>query len=206
MSKKRSLASVLAIAGVLVLPQGSGAQVPRQDSASGSGSTPSSFTGGFDFSATSDPLGGSPSGTASWEQFSAFHFEGTVSCLAVTGNQAVIGVDVDTAASSISFQGFFLTAVDNGPPGSGLDTVDATPTTITSAGDVVPTDCTVGFTRLAQDQVTSGDIVVIDAPPLPTSKDQCKNGGWQSYGVFKNQGDCVSFVATGGKNQPAGAG
>jgi hypothetical protein len=41
------------------------------------------------------------------------------------------------------------------------------------------------------------------APPLPTSKDQCKNGGWRTYGVFKNQGDCVSFVATRGKNQPA---
>jgi hypothetical protein len=38
---------------------------------------------------------------------------------------------------------------------------------------------------------------------LPTTADQCKNGGWQSYGVFKNQGDCVSFVATGGKNPPA---
>jgi hypothetical protein len=36
---------------------------------------------------------------------------------------------------------------------------------------------------------------------LPTSKEQCKNGGWQNYGVFKNQGDCVSFVTTGGKNQ-----
>lgn len=32
-------------------------------------------------------------------------------------------------------------------------------------------------------------------------KDQCKNGGWQSTG-FKNQGDCVSFFATGGKNPP----
>jgi hypothetical protein len=41
-------------------------------------------------------------------------------------------------------------------------------------------------------------------PDLPTDKDQCKKGGWQNFGVFKNQGDCVSFVATGGKNQPAG--
>lgn len=41
-------------------------------------------------------------------------------------------------------------------------------------------------------------------PLLPTSKDQCKNGGWQSFGVFKNQGDCVSSVATGGRNQPTG--
>lgn len=36
----------------------------------------------------------------------------------------------------------------------------------------------------------------------PTSKDQCKNNGWKTYGSFKNQGDCVSFVATNGKNAP----
>ena len=38
-----------------------------------------------------------------------------------------------------------------------------------------------------------------------TSKDQCKNGGWVTFGVFKNQGDCVSFVATGGANPPDGS-
>jgi hypothetical protein len=37
---------------------------------------------------------------------------------------------------------------------------------------------------------------------LPTTKQECKNGGWRNYGVFKNQGDCVSFVATKGKNPP----
>jgi hypothetical protein len=48
------------------------------------------------------------------------------------------------------------------------------------------------------------------ADPAPTSgytKDQCKNGGWQTNfpaGTFKNQGDCVSFFATGGKNPPSG--
>ena len=37
------------------------------------------------------------------------------------------------------------------------------------------------------------------------SKEQCKKGGWRNYGAaFSNQGDCVSFVATGGKKQPAG--
>jgi hypothetical protein len=39
-------------------------------------------------------------------------------------------------------------------------------------------------------------------PLLPTSAAQCKDGGWRSFGVFKNQGDCVSFVATRGKNLP----
>jgi hypothetical protein len=34
----------------------------------------------------------------------------------------------------------------------------------------------------------------------PTNKDQCKNGGWQSFDTprrFKNQGDCIQFVNTG---------
>lgn len=39
------------------------------------------------------------------------------------------------------------------------------------------------------------------AAVLPTKTDECKNGGWQSFGAFKNQGDCVSFVATKGRNQ-----
>jgi hypothetical protein len=39
---------------------------------------------------------------------------------------------------------------------------------------------------------------------VPTSKDQCKSGGWRNYPGFHNQGDCVRFVATGGKNPPAG--
>lgn len=34
----------------------------------------------------------------------------------------------------------------------------------------------------------------------PTSKDECKRGGWQAFDApraFRNQGDCVSFVASG---------
>jgi hypothetical protein len=40
--------------------------------------------------------------------------------------------------------------------------------------------------------------------PLPTSAEECTKDGWEAYGIFKNQGDCVSFVATGGRNEPAG--
>jgi hypothetical protein len=50
-----------------------------------------------------------------------------------------------------------------------------------------------------------GNISATLSPALPTTKDDCKDGGWQSFfGAFKNQGDCVSFVATDGKNLPAG--
>lgn len=40
-------------------------------------------------------------------------------------------------------------------------------------------------------------------PSVSLDKDSCKNGGWTSLGVFRNQGDCVSYFATGGKNPPA---
>lgn len=40
------------------------------------------------------------------------------------------------------------------------------------------------------------------------SKEACKDGGWQNFtfapGPFKNQGDCVSYFATGGKNKGSG--
>jgi hypothetical protein len=55
--------------------------------------------------------------------------------------------------------------------------------------------------------------VTINPPPpppttIPTNADQCKHGGWQGLTdangtLFKNQGDCVSFVATGGANLAA---
>jgi len=48
------------------------------------------------------------------------------------------------------------------------------------------------------------NVAVTSKRALPASKDQCKHEGWRSFGVFKNEGDCVSFVATGGKNLPSG--
>lgn len=43
-------------------------------------------------------------------------------------------------------------------------------------------------------------------PPQPVTKDDCKKGGWMSLHddtgtPFVNQGDCVSYVATEGKNK-----
>ena len=44
-----------------------------------------------------------------------------------------------------------------------------------------------------------GDACDLQTGP-PTTKDQCKNGGWQRFNVprkFKNQGDCIQYVNTG---------
>jgi hypothetical protein len=38
-------------------------------------------------------------------------------------------------------------------------------------------------------------VPAVSLPPPPTSKQQCKHGGWKNFGSrFKNQGQCVSFV------------
>jgi choice-of-anchor C domain-containing protein len=51
------------------------------------------------------------------------------------------------------------------------------------------------------------NVVVTESVP---EKNDCKNGGWQTMidnagNTFKNQGDCVSYFATKGKNVAAGA-
>jgi hypothetical protein len=40
----------------------------------------------------------------------------------------------------------------------------------------------------------------VDRAP-PATAEQCKDGGWRTFGVFRNQGDCVGFVTTRGKNE-----
>ena len=42
--------------------------------------------------------------------------------------------------------------------------------------------------------ILAGDLTVTDSQPLPSSKEQCKNGGWRTFGAFKNQGECVGIV------------
>lgn len=38
---------------------------------------------------------------------------------------------------------------------------------------------------------------------LPTVKEQCQNGGWSRYGIFKNEGDCGSYLVATARNKPA---
>jgi DNA-binding beta-propeller fold protein YncE len=43
-------------------------------------------------------------------------------------------------------------------------------------------------------------IAVTPLPRVPTTKDQCKNGGWRNFPQFENQGQCVAFVERGPKS------
>ena len=45
---------------------------------------------------------------------------------------------------------------------------------------------------------------LVQEEDLPLRMEECRNGGWMRFGIFRNQGDCVSFVVTDGRNAPAG--
>jgi hypothetical protein len=76
--------------------------------------------------------------------------------------------------------------------------------TLSDPSDVI--DVTVGGNRYGWFATNEFPFLAFDNARLsvavgpPTSKDQCKKGGWEQFNTprtFKNQGDCVSFVQTG---------
>lgn len=137
-------------------------------------------------------------------------------CLSVSGHVAIIGLSGNVHQGGLGFDfgmAGLVRVVDGGGPNSGADSVEFAyqtgdepfgpplpgPTTCSTFPATFFTD-TFAFPDFTN---AEGDVVVTDTVPFPTSKNQCKNGGWRKFGVFKNQGECVSFVATKGKNQPA---
>ncbi|MCW2964943.1 MAG: hypothetical protein JWO17_2195 [Actinomycetia bacterium] len=98
-----------------------------------------------------------------------------------------------------------------GGSASALVSAGTSSTVVTSGATNTYTPVTLNFTGTGastpisfQSDTASGcGGVLIDnvsAEQMPTTKDQCKKGGWRSYGIFENQGECVRFVATGGKH------
>jgi hypothetical protein len=138
--------------------------------------------------AHSGPSGERPSGTVE-----TFGVPLAVTCLNVSANQATIGLA----------DHLLLFVEDNdGADADRLGAVTDLSAPVTACPDpavLLSTGLSIGPVT-----ITNGDITVVDAKPFPTSKDQCKNGGWRNFPGFKNQGDCVGFVATGGRNQPSG--
>jgi hypothetical protein len=99
-----------------------------------------------------------------------------------TSGAPTVGTALPTANDAYQNSSWNGAYCDNGSGGTGTFRLDA--------------GCWTGFLPAFK----------ITAPQAaPTDKDQCKKDGWKNYGTtFKNQGDCVSFVATHGKNQPSG--
>jgi hypothetical protein len=139
-------------------------------------------------------------------------------CLSVSGRVAIIGVTGTWHQGGLGFDApiaGLIRVVDGGGPDSGLDSVEFAYQMGEPFGPPLPgpTTCSTFPGPFAEDSFffpdftnATGDLVVTDTLPFPISKDQCKHGGWRSFGVFKNQGDCVSFVATGGNKPPVARG
>jgi len=177
------------------------AQAPAGDSVTGDasytiGDPRFPMTRGFGFDARSGPSGENPTGSVHLTAFpEGVDITLPVTCLNVVDNRATIG----TFASGFAL---FFFVEDNDGVGQdhvlwGFTPSASAPTACPATPDGVP------FSFSESGTINTGDVVVIDAPSLPTSKDQCKNGGWRNFPGFKNQGDCVNFVETRGKNPPA---
>ncbi len=163
---------------------------PLQDSVTGQASfVPSPFFSfGVTLDAHSGPQGESPTGSV-FVIGRGGAAGGPVICLTVTGNRATIGFESTVRPG----EGGFIFVEDNGWPGAGLDNL------IVLLTAVPPSTCPANSVDYGPGDVASaGEITVIDAQPVPTSKDQCKHGGWRTFGeTFKNQGQCVAFVQRG---------
>jgi hypothetical protein len=174
----------MGLAAALALPGLAAAQVPTQDSVVliGSRAEAGPFAL-FEINATSGPSGENARGEVRFDAVGSiiFRLGGPVTCLAVNGNSATI-IFQDTIGP---FFGLIKVQVLDSQP----DIFDSSPTFGAPTDCSTPLSPTIGISPLS-----TGDIVVVDAPPLPTSKDQCKNGGWRNFPQFNNQGDCLKFV------------
>jgi hypothetical protein len=59
------------------------------------------------------------------------------------------------------------------------------------------------------DNTMINDVTYTYEIPVATTRAECRDGGWQNVAdadgnAFKNQGDCVSYVSTEGRNRAAG--
>jgi hypothetical protein len=210
MSARGTVATLgVLVGGLLALPGVSVGQTAAQDAVVGSVQTPPDdvVPSGFSVDAHSGPSGENPVGTIRWGSGHLIE-HAAVTCLAVTGHTAVVGFTGEGSLSVLLSHWAFVGFVRIVDAGVGIDTVERAFTFV--GPDVFiedpiepapgPLDCS-SFPSGGGSPFTygEGDIVVTDAQPLPTAKDECKNGGWRNYGTkFQNQGQCVAFVVRQG--------
>jgi hypothetical protein len=165
-----------------------------EDSAVGSAIILIEFRG-VTFDARSGPSGENPSGHASAGVRSTYAVSGPVTCLWVSGNRATIGFAVEEGLFPPGHGGHFIFVEDNGSPGAGRDLANDVPLSYpptvcppATDEDLVPFP----FIPVRPQPIQAGDVTVHDST-APTSKEQCKHGGYRALG-FENQGQCVAFV------------
>jgi hypothetical protein len=113
-----------------------------------------------------------------------------------TGNLAAAGNSIDTSQLGGTFYDTFANATAN------YGSYTVTGIQIVADGSWTSPD---KIQTVLVDNAMVNDTTYNFEPP---TKDACKGDGWKSFtsapGPFKNQGDCVSYFATGGKNPANG--
>ena len=191
--KNASLAVCGAVALVLALPGFAFGQLPTEDSVVGSGSVDT--TSSVSVNVRSGPFGENPTGSVTFTLNGALLTSRTVDCLVVNGRTATFA---GTWLPNIPYgmTDFKIIVEDTGPTATAPDLLGMISTSNVPEGCFGPAGVNL--------PLVTGGFAVTDAQPFPTTKDQCEKGGWRTFLVFKNQGDCVSFVAAKGTNQPSG--
>jgi hypothetical protein len=155
--------------------------------------------------ARSGPAGENPTGTAWIDGGSSLapRWDVEVTCLHVSGKTAIVGF-TGTHSTYVGWGERYPSAgliriVDGGGVASRLDSLEFASIEGEQDGPPIPGPATCseypgpfGPSR-APGVNQDGDLKVTDAKPLPTSKQQCANGGWRRYG-FDEQSQCDIFV------------
>ena len=192
----RPLLLGLFVVGLVLAPSASGAQPLDTVNATGTADigpgqgfpTPAQYTN-VSISAQSGTSGQNPSGTASFTLVAngvpgSLTLSGPVTCLHVLGPDNGGGTPTSpttavlTFTPSSTFTAVEVTLLDRG--GGGADTINTQPVS-------TPTECSAPFSG-STGTFTNGRATVFDAPVLPTSKDQCKHGGWRNYPPVQEPG------------------
>src|SRR4029453_17487245 len=181
---------VAVVSGGIVQQAGSAGAAPAYgDSVTGTGTvelvvTLPEFTGtlvsSFELDAHSGPSGEDPSGTVSFPEVGIV--DSPITCLVVRRVTFFGGSFLQATMNFPALGQVTMQISDGGEsqdmPDDIVESQIASPRAATRRPPLAFSHTTV------RGRVTSGDVVFVDVPPLPTSKHQCKDGGWRTFGSF----------------------
>ena len=212
--KRLIIAAVSALVFALSASLAGAALVPNVFDPGNTGCPVSTFSNGVLHLAKNCPTADNAAAQANITGFTGATFASASFTLAST-NQCNGGSPRFNVSTNV--QTFFLGCnnvipVVNPTTGAATYTFDAA--TIAAGGNqvLVPTG-TISSVQIVLDVQGSADLTnisfngVVQVPDItvgpPTSKKACKNGGWKTFTSpkFKNQGQCVSYVASHGRKQ-----
>jgi hypothetical protein len=148
---------------------------------------PTPGRGQMTIKALSGPAGQNPTGTVEFTRGTE-KLTGRVTCVSVKNRIATVGVRFNTPLAN-GMAGGLIDVLDLSFEAAVIhDIVQVTPTLL------APSQCPFPVVADSFFEVDPGTFDVLPAPPLLTTRAQCRQGGWQKYGIFANQHECVVYV------------